>query len=170
VNRKLVRQQGLFGKARPAPSVNGTDYWGTRKGMKRVQCYLKREIQAFRVEIEMRPRFLRYYRIKDPFDFHKLVQILPRRHIYFGRFNEQKLISRLRRMRLSQKRQREVMAMVARMEGDLWPTLNYLRQEVHMKNTRRLLDPMPANKVVLEALETWAAQWPTAPTQLGKKK
>ena len=170
MNRKQVRREGLFGKTRPVPSVDGTDYWGTRKRMKRVQCYWKREIQAFRVELEMRPRFLRYYRINGPFDFHKLVKILPRHHVYFARFNKQKLIKRLQRMGLSQKRQREVVAMVEVMDGDLWATLNYLREEVQIKNTRRLLDPMPANKLVLEALETWAAQWPTAPTRLGKVK
>jgi hypothetical protein len=117
----------------------------------------------------MRPRFLRYYRIKDPFDFHKLVRILPRHHIYFARFNKQKLIRRLQRMGLSQVRQREIMAMVDAMKGDLWSALNYLREEVQMKNTRRLVDPMPTNNLVLEALETWAAQWPTTPPRLGKK-
>jgi hypothetical protein len=170
LTRRYVRQHLLFGKTRPVPSVDGTDYWGTRNGMKRVQCYWKREIQSFRVEIEMHPRFLQYYRIKDPFDFHKVIGILPRRHIYFARLNKQKLIKRLQRMGLSQKRQREVVAMVEVMDGDLWATLNYLRQEVQLKNTRRLLDPMPANTLVLQALETWAAQWPAATTRLGGKK
>jgi hypothetical protein len=170
VNRKQVRREGLFGKSRPAPSVDCTDYVSTRKGMKRIQCYWKRETQAFRVEIEMRPRFLRHYHIKDPFGFHKLVRILPRHHIYFARFNKQKLIRRLQHMGLSLRRQQEIVRMADAMEGDLWATLNYLREEVGMKNTRRLLDPMPTNKLVLEALETWAAQWPTAPTRLGKVK
>jgi hypothetical protein len=170
MTRRYVRQHLLFGKARPLPSVNGTEYWGTRKGMKRVQCYFKREIQAFRIEIEMRPRFLRHYHIQDLFDFHKLVRILPRHHIYFARFNKQKLIRRLQRTGSSQKRQQEVVAMIDAMAGNLWPTLNYLREEVQMKNTRRLLDPMPGNELVLQALETWAAQWPKEPTQLGKKK
>ena len=37
----LVRNNCLFGKSRPAPSVNETDYWGTRRGSKRVQAYSK---------------------------------------------------------------------------------------------------------------------------------
>jgi hypothetical protein len=41
MNRKFVREQALFGKSRPVPSVNGTDYYGTRRGTKRVQAYLK---------------------------------------------------------------------------------------------------------------------------------
>jgi hypothetical protein len=41
MNRKFVREHALFGKSRPVPSVNGTDYWGTRRGTKRVQAYVK---------------------------------------------------------------------------------------------------------------------------------
>jgi hypothetical protein len=170
MNRGQVRLHALFGKTRPAASVNGTDYWGSRKGMKRVQCYFKKEIQAFRVELEMRPRFLRYYRIKDPFDFHRLVQVLPGHHIYFGRFSEEKLVKRLRHMGFSERRRRNVLRMVAAMKGDLWPILNYLRQEVGLKNTRRLLESVPTNQVVLQALQEWAAKWPTLPRRLGETK
>ncbi len=41
VSRKFVREHGLFGKSRPVASKDGTDYWGTRRGSKRVQSYLK---------------------------------------------------------------------------------------------------------------------------------
>jgi hypothetical protein len=41
MNRKFVREHALFGKSRPVPSVNDTDYWGTRRGSKRVQAYSK---------------------------------------------------------------------------------------------------------------------------------
>jgi hypothetical protein len=41
MDRKFVREHGLFGKSRPIPSVNGTDYYGTRRGSKRVQAYSK---------------------------------------------------------------------------------------------------------------------------------
>jgi hypothetical protein len=41
MNRKFVREHALFGKSRPVPSVNETDYWGTRRGSKRVQAYSK---------------------------------------------------------------------------------------------------------------------------------
>jgi hypothetical protein len=41
VTRKFVRERALFGKSRPVPSVNGTDYLGTRRGSKRVQVYEK---------------------------------------------------------------------------------------------------------------------------------
>jgi hypothetical protein len=41
ITRKFVRERALFGKSRPVPSVNGTDYLGTRRGSKRVQVYEK---------------------------------------------------------------------------------------------------------------------------------
>jgi hypothetical protein len=42
LDRKFVRNHGLFGKSRPVASKDGTDYWGTRRGTKRVQSYLKK--------------------------------------------------------------------------------------------------------------------------------
>jgi hypothetical protein len=42
ITRKFVRERALFGKSRPAPGVNGTDYYGTRRGSKRVQVYEKK--------------------------------------------------------------------------------------------------------------------------------
>jgi hypothetical protein len=42
MDRKFVRNHCLFGKSRPVPSVNETDYFGTRRGTKRAQSYLKK--------------------------------------------------------------------------------------------------------------------------------
>lgn len=123
----------------------------------------------FRVELELRSRFLRHYNISDPYDFGKLVGILPGKHIHFVRFNEKKLVTRLRGMELSAKRVSKILGDVRLLEGDVWATLNYLRQEVGVKNARRLLDPLPANDLVLDALRKWAAQWPTAPKKLRTK-
>jgi hypothetical protein len=41
MNRKFVREHALFGKSRPVASEGTTDYWGTRRGSKRVQAYVK---------------------------------------------------------------------------------------------------------------------------------
>jgi len=119
-----------------------------------------------RVELEARSRFLKLYEIKDPYDFGKLVQILPKRHIHFVRFNETRLIARLRGMGFSPRQVREILEDVALLHGDVWATLNYLRQELAMKNTRRLLDPLDTNDAILDALKKWAAMWPAAPAKL----
>lgn len=125
--------------------------------------------KVFRVELEMRSRFLRHYKIKDPYDFGKLVQILPKRHIHFARLNEKRLFARLRGMGFSTRRLAEILDDVRLLEGDVWATLNYLRQELAMKNARRLLDPLDTNDLVLSALREWAAMWPVTPNKLRAK-
>jgi len=47
MNRRVARCHALFGKSRPVSSVNQTDYWGTRRGAKRVQAYLKAGVDGF---------------------------------------------------------------------------------------------------------------------------
>lgn len=124
---------------------------------------ISKKSNVFRVELELRSRFLRHYKIRDPYDFGKLVQILPQRHIYFARFNEKKMVARLRGMGRRSRPVWEILHDVRLVEGDAWATLNYLRQELGMTNTRRLLDPLDTNDAVLDALKTWAAKWPLAP-------
>ena len=130
---------------------------------------MSKNSKALRVELELRSRFLPHYGIKDPYDFRKLVGILPGRHIHFVRFNEKKLIARLRGMGFSAKRVSKILGDVWLLEGDVWATLNYLRREVGVKNARRLLDPLDTNDLVLDALKKWAAMWPAAPKKLRSK-
>jgi hypothetical protein len=119
--------------------------------------------------LELRSRFLRLYKIQDPYDFGKLAHILPERHIHFARFNEKKLVARLRRMGFSPKTVRNILDDVQLLEGDVWATLHFLRQEAGVKNARRFLEPLHTNDVVLDALRQWAAMWPPAPNKLRAK-
>lgn len=130
---------------------------------------MKNKSEVLRVELELRSPFLRHYGIKDPFDFHTLAQILPGRHIEFARFNEKKLVARLRRMGFRPRKAWEIVEDVRLLEGDVWATLNYLRQEVGLVNTRRFLDSLDTNDVIIAALGAWAAQWPAAPKKLKVK-
>ena len=129
----------------------------------------KKKARVLRVELELRSRFLRLYEIEGPYDFGKLVGILPEHHIHFVKLNEKKLLKRLRAMGFSSEKVWEILDDVALLEGDVWATLNYLRQELELENTRRLLDPLEINALVLSALRKWAAQWPARPKSLGKK-
>jgi hypothetical protein len=117
----------------------------------------------------MRSRFLKLYEIKDPYDFGKLVEILPERHIKFMKFNERKLVERLRGMGFSPRKTWEILEDVRLLEGDVWATLNYLRQELGMKNTQRFLDRLDTNGALIDALKQWTAMWLVAPKKLGKK-
>jgi hypothetical protein len=42
IDRKFVRNHALFGKSQPMPSIGTSDYWGSRRGAKRAQGYLKK--------------------------------------------------------------------------------------------------------------------------------
>jgi hypothetical protein len=46
MNRKFVREHALFGKSRPVAGINDTDYYGTRRGSKRVQVYEKEKVDG----------------------------------------------------------------------------------------------------------------------------
>ena len=169
MNRSHVRRRCLFGKTRPRPSVKGNDYWGSRKGIKRVQIYFKKEIDGLRVELDLRPRFLRKFEIEGPEDFYKLVAILPRRHIFFARLAERKLNRQLKNMGLPKEQIGKIMWEVKLREGDLWMTLRYLRKVIGMKNTQRILIPIRMNKIVRQALEKWASDWPKSRKRLEGK-
>jgi hypothetical protein len=149
--------------------VKQTDYWGSRKGYKRVQVYFKTEIDSLRVELDLRPKFLRKFQIEGPEDFHKLVAILPRLHIFFARLDEQKLRRQLRNMGLRRKQIEAVESEIKFHEGDLWMALCYLRRVVGMKNAPRVLVPIGTNKVIRRALEKWAAGWPIGPKRLERQ-
>jgi hypothetical protein len=123
----------------------------------------------FRVELEMHPRFLNHYKIKGPYEFNKLVEILPGKHVLFVRLDRRKLTTRLRRLGFNAEERRAVLEVVTAMDGDLWPTLNYLREEVGMENARRLVEPVDMNGALLEALQKWAAIWPKPPKRLDHK-
>ena len=137
--------------------------------MKTAKIYFKPEIQCTRHELVLGSRFLRHYRIASPFDFGRLAGILPS-HISFHTFNGRKLVKRMKSMGISTRRHREILRFVASLDGDIWPILNYLRQDAGMANTRRLLDKHTMNDQALNALRIWAKQWPTAPTRLTAKK
>ena len=53
---RFVLRRGLFGRAKRVQSKNETSNLGSRKGTKRVKSYAKSEIDAHRVELELKPR------------------------------------------------------------------------------------------------------------------
>lgn len=168
ITRDWVRAHGGFGNSNfhNKPNDDGLDNWGSRKSSKFVRCYLKKELNALRVETELHSRFLRRYGITSPFDFFKLVDVLPLRHISFSRLDYGKIKSRLARMGFTAADQRKILTTLATMRGDLGESLAYLRRKVKLKNTQRFLIPLHMNAGIANALRKWAAMWPTAPAKL----
>jgi hypothetical protein len=167
VTRKYVRRHGIFGKSwRMVDNNPVRDRWGSAKGTKIAKSYYKGDNASHRVELVFRQRYLRPHKIRDPFDFGRFVQLLPKHHIHFARLDKTKLLHALKNRGLADDDQRRVLCRVTELEADLSVTLRYLRGAVGLKNVRRLLVPLAINKQVREGLEVWAAQWPTTPSRL----
>lgn len=168
VDRNYVKRYGLFGKSkRDRKGVNTAgDWWGSRRGGKRVVSYLKDVIAAQRIEFKVRGRFFKQYGIRDILDFAKFAEILPRRHLLFARLDERKLITRLSIMGINAREKLRILREVRQRSGDLCAALDYLRQVVGVKNVRRLLVPLKTNTLVLEAFKRFAAEWAVAPRRL----
>lgn len=171
VNGAFVRAHALFGKSRRnwAASLRCWDCWGSRKGAKFIRSYFKKELRVHRVELQLNPKFLRQHGIDEVFDFHRLLQILPRAHLEFFRFDPKKARHQLR---LHGKWGTEFYRIVERVEeekGDLYEQCSVLRKRGGLKNARRALCPVKTNALVCEALERWTAKWPKAPRRLEEK-
>jgi hypothetical protein len=165
VTRDFVVRHGIFGKSwRDRDTQNPAgEWWGARNGGKRVKSYLKDEICGHRVELMMRSRFLKHHGINTVYDFGRLVRILPQKHIFFARLSKERLVKRLGGSGLKGPMTMDILQKVTAMHGDLSATLSFLRRDVGLKNVRRLLVPLPENRLVFDALQKWAAMWPTTP-------
>lgn len=164
VNRRFVRRHGVFGKLHRDLDTNNPigDWWGARRGAKRVKSYFKDEVGGHRVESVMRSRFLKHYQIEGINDFPRFVDLLPLRHVWLARLDEEKLIERLRGNRFSARRTIGILRKVRGRERDLGAVLDYLKQEVGLKNTRRLLSELRQNRLIVEALQRWGEKWRAA--------
>jgi hypothetical protein len=174
IDTDYVRRHLLSGKMWLRRASNEDKFhqrWGPSGGRMAVRAYAKWEASTMRLELELRAPFLRDKKIKDIFDFQRLAGIiLAKKHIWFARIDEKKLVSRLRRNGITREEQREILRQVKTREASLWETLRYLRRTVRVKNVRRVLVPISEmNEVIEQGLRTWAAQWPSAPTRLGTK-
>lgn len=159
IDRTFVCRRGLFGRSKRVKSKNATDYWGSRQSIKKVKSYAKSEIDAHRLELELRPRFLRRYHIDDPFEFTRLIELLPHKHISFERINLQKLRDYLRHRGFSDEEIASTCRFVDPCECNTGAALAYLREEVRLSNVRRFLTPLETNRLVREALEIWCPIW-----------
>jgi hypothetical protein len=170
VTRAYVRRRGVFGKSQRDLSLTNpnVDWWGARKGAKRVKSYSKLAIAAHRVEFRMRPKFVHAHGIHDIFDFGKFVDLLPGHHFLFARLDEEKIAAQLRRTR-NDRDARSVLREIGELDGDLTAQMKVLR-DAGLKNTRRLLIPLKRNRLVREAVREWGNQWPKTPAHLGSKR
>lgn len=159
IDRKYIRRHCLPGRSQPKPSRHETDYWGTAKGSKLVKSYWKPEIRRFRLELELRSRFLRLHKIKDPYDFETFAQLIPHNHVWFARIDDLKLVALLRRRGLTGEEIIHICQQVDQRKRSIHAALSYLRRKVRIANARRVLTPLRTNQLVRDGLEHWSALW-----------
>ena len=158
VNGEKVRRNGHFGKSRPLEEKYfGYDAWGSRKGGKYIRSYYKYAIEAHRVELQLRQRFLESHGIKSLSDLWKLDVILPGAHIRFVRIDDDRVAKRLR----NSGRGKEAPAILHRLselKPKLHDALTYLRAQ-RLLNTHRFQVPLRANKLVRDAAMKFRKDW-----------
>jgi len=159
VDINLVEQQGVFGKSRARRVGRFPTYasWGGHAGSKLVKAYVR---EWLRLELEFHGRDLRHNHIDAVVDFPKFAQIIPGQHLFFGRIDENRLLPALRRNNLSAAEISAIRKRISELQWSLVHMLDFLRKEVGLRNTRRLLEPnRQLNRIVREALDAWALNW-----------
>jgi hypothetical protein len=173
VDGAFVRQHALFGKSRPnqVGVYHCWDSWGSRRGAKYVRSYFKPQLGVHRLELELHRKFLRRHGIKDIFDFNRLVEILPQRHILFAEINRSIVVRHLKNAGHDRYEVRQILERVSEHDDDLYAQCAVLRKRGRLKNVRRALVPLQTNRLIRKAIKKWAAQWPDEPRRLeGKRK
>ena len=127
-------------------------YYGSRKSDKLVRCYKKREVGAYRVELELHSGLLRRHGIVELDDLVRLPALLCPKHVQLVDFDW----NQLRRYLLTKIGDRSdgVVAAARRRRASLLRLQRYLRRK-GVFNTHRFLVPRPINKDVRRALNEW---------------
>lgn len=173
VDGAFVRRHALFGKSRPnqVGAYQCWDSWGTRRGAKFVRSYFKPQLGVHRVELELHRKFLRRHGIKDIFDFNRLVEIVPERHILFAEIDKSIVVRHLRNAGHDPYEVRQILERVSEHDDDIYAQCAVLRKRGRLKNVRRALVPLRTNRLIRKAIKKWAAQWPDKPRRLeGNRK
>lgn len=131
-------------------------YWGRRKSDKRVRAYKKREVKAYRVEVELHSSLLRREQINGLDDFDDLPDVLFPKHLQFVDVEWTRLEQHIRQ-RLGSGAQRVIKG--AQKRGcSLSRLRRYLRKK-GIVNFHRFLVPLGINKEITRALGTWARRF-----------
>ena len=167
VNEDFVRCQARFGKAKLNRRLSRPDYlvYGGRGCPKLVRCYPKREINRYRVELELHSAILRKKRIDNIVDLARVARVVYPAHIAFKIMKWKKLESHLRR-RCGKVRAAELIDQ-ARDCADvsLRKVTRFLSKSVY--NVHRFWGSEATNGYVREALKRWVKDFSFNKRSLG---
>jgi hypothetical protein len=161
INRTFVKRHGQFGKSRRRFDRGGPGQvrYGSRKSGKLVRSYWKKEVNAFRIEIELHSRLLSKGKHKKEQNYNLLEvpgRILPsgvRNHVRFVHFRW-KALKRHLTSRFGPQGMEIYERARAKASVSLRSATRFLRRQ-RVNNVHRFLAPMLINKAIDEALTNW---------------
>ena len=156
VDEQFVTRHAVFGKSRYERDRGGPGElrYGSRKSRKLVRCYWKREVNAYRVELELHSALLRRSRIDRAEDLSDVPYVIFPKHVRFVRVSWRRLARYLKRR---SPEQRKVILEAARERAgrSLRSAIHLLRRR-GVLNVHRFLTPMQINQVIEAALWKWS--------------
>lgn len=151
VDKAFVRRHANFGKSRR--SLRSSDsplYWGGRKSDKFVRCYKKKELDCYRVEVELHSQLLKREQISTPDDFDGIPDAIYPRHFQFVDVDWHRLEQYLLRKRHG----RDLITGAQQRAASLSRLRRYLRRH-GLVNFHRFLIPLAINNKIDRALTRW---------------
>ena len=155
IDLDFVREHGLFGKSHPNNSglFAHSALYGKRKAFKLVRCYQKRELDSFRVELEVHSAWLRQYGIVTLQNVWKLPQSLFPSHVRFVNVNWIALGKHLSRRGLNS---RYIIQQAKDRSDSIHAVMEFLRSSIGIHNPHRFLLTVAPSQKIFQSLRHWA--------------
>jgi hypothetical protein len=144
--------------ARVVPKSKGKTprvrYYGRRKAEKSVRCYHKKEVKAYRTELELHSGLLRRSGVQTIDDLSLLPNLLAPKHLWFVDFDWDKFQRFLR----NTERPSSLLVKARRHRNSIHQLMGYLRR-AGVPNPHRFLLSHLLNKEIRQALDGWKDQF-----------
>jgi hypothetical protein len=156
VDQMFVKQHAVFGKSRRRWDRGGPDQlrFGTRRSGKLVRCYWKKEVDAYRVELELHSGLLRTRHVNQLDDLPKAAVAIFPRHLRFAEVSWTCLEQHLSR-RYGSSTPEILLQAKRKSRGSLHSASRYLRRK-GVRNVHRFFRLLSVNQLVENALHDWA--------------
>jgi hypothetical protein len=154
IDFNFVQRFGIFGKSRPnnSPLFTRSGLYGSKKAAKMVRVYPKKELDSFRVELEVHSPWLRRYGIVTLQDLAKLPQSLFPKHIRFVNMNWTALTKHLSRRGLNS----AYIIREAKNRSSIHAVIEFLRNSIGVHNPHRFLRTVAPSQKIFQSLKNWA--------------
>jgi len=157
MNAEFVRRHLKPGKSRlrHAPKYPEAAWFGVAHAAKFVRSYLKAEVSAYRIELQLSRQFLHKHNIHGPPDFVRLEEVAASQI----RFFDVDWASLSRSIRRHYPRDASLLLIKVQAHSAVLTELLKFLGSIGISNPTRFLVPMAINRTVYAALRSWARRW-----------